>query len=281
MRTLLLLLALAVPAMAAPVDELKTHVEYLADDARDGRWPGSKGIQEAQDYIRKECKADGLKTYTQEVATRGTDCLNVIAVIPGRTETRIVVGAHLDHMGKKRGNVYNGADDNASGSAVILLMAKNLRDTGCTIEIHWYTGEEEGMTGSKAYVKRPLVPIKNYKFMLNLDMVGRLKNTGMYGSDFEFESVLDKLYKKYDFASKITYTENTNDSDHASWWAVGVTSVILHTGLHSDYHKPTDDSNKINYKGMVKVYKYAMDLVQGVDQTLSPSKPVDVSYILR
>jgi hypothetical protein len=284
-KILILLLILAVPAAAQTIDEMKTCVEYLADDAREGRWPGSEGMKEAQNYIRKQCKDRGLPTYTQEVSTRGTKCLNVITTIPGFSEDRIVVGAHLDHIGKsRRGRVYNGADDNASGCAVALMLAGQLAKgpkPGCTIEIQWYTGEEEGLTGSKAYVRSPLAPLKCYKFMLNLDMVGRLKKPGLYGEGFKFDDVLEPLYKKYPFASKITLMGSTSGSDHVSWRDAGVPVLMLHTGLHRDYHEPSDDVNKINFRGLVDICHYALDIVRGVDQKLIPHKPANVSYILR
>jgi len=262
---------------------MRTHIEYLADDGRGGRRPGSKGMKEAQKYIRAECKAQGIQTYTQEVDTRNTKCVNLIAVIPGHSEKRIVIGAHLDHIGKsRRGRVNNGADDNASGSTVALMLVDQLArgpKPGCTIEIHWYTGEEEGLTGSRAYVRSPLAPIDQYKCMVNLDMVGRMERTGLYGEGFKFDAVLQKLYKKYPFASKITFTGSGGGSDHVSWRKAGVPAVFLHTGLHSDYHKPTDDADKINLIGLVDVCHYALDIVRGVDQKLEPRKPT-APYVL-
>jgi Zn-dependent M28 family amino/carboxypeptidase len=199
-------------------------------------------------------------------------------VLPGRDESqRIVIGAHLDHIGTRRGKVNNGADDNASGSACVLALAKKLAGTTppVTIEFHWYTGEEQGLLGSSHYTRRPIGDISEYKLMLNFDMVGRMPPASLSGGNsFPFDSVLQTLYDKYDFAEDITWARDTGDSDHASWWKAGVPAVILHTGLHADYHRPTDDTDKINFIGMLEVCKYGLDFVKGVGKRLDSSPVV-------
>jgi Zn-dependent M28 family amino/carboxypeptidase len=244
-------------------------------------------MQKAKDYVRAECKKLGLQTYTQDVAVKGGTCQNVIAVLEGQDPSkRIVIGAHLDHIGQRGNNsrdalytgptVYNGADDNASGSAAVLALAKRLAKTkpGCTIEFHWYTGEEQNLLGSKYCTQSPVGKIDEYKLMVNLDMVGRLKQEALVG-DAPFPFDLTPLYAKYPFAEGITIARDTRDSDHSSWWQAGVPAVLLHTGLHPDYHKPGDDPDKINYDGLVKVCQYTYDLVCMVDQGLVPtSRPV-------
>jgi Zn-dependent M28 family amino/carboxypeptidase len=242
-------------------------------------------MQKAKDYVRAECKKLGLQTYTQDVAVKGGTCQNVIAVLEGQDPSkRIVIGAHLDHIGQRGNNsrdalytgptVYNGADDNASGSAAVLALAKRLANTkpGCTLEFHWYTGEEQNLLGSKYCTQSPVGKIDEYKLMVNLDMVGRLQD-GLSG-DAPFPFDLTPLYAKYPFAEGITIARDTRDSDHSSWWQAGVPAVLLHTGLHPDYHKPGDDANKINYDGLVKVCQYACDLVCMMDQELVPHQPV-------
>jgi Zn-dependent M28 family amino/carboxypeptidase len=230
-------------------------------------------MDKAKAYVRDQAKALGLETYSQEVRVRGEVCHNVIAVLPGHTDDRIVIGAHLDHIGARGKTIYNGADDNASGSAAVLALAKRLseRKPGCTIEFHWYTGEEQGLIGSKMYCKMPLVPLKHYRFMLNLDMVGRMEKQKLIGAaPFPYQDVLDVLYDKYLFAERTTWASDTRDSDHSSWWQVGVPAVILHTGLHPDYHRPGDEADKINYEGMVKMCHYAFDLTRLIDARLVP-----------
>jgi Zn-dependent M28 family amino/carboxypeptidase len=264
------------PVEGQTVAELRTHVEYFASDELGGRYPASEGIQKAQDYIRAECKTIGLQTYTQDVTTSAGTCKNIIAILPGaRDDMRLVFSAHLDHLGEGRRGVYNGADDNASGSAAILALARQAKKPkkpwGCTIEFIWYTGEEMGLVGSKAYVARPLAELDQYKLVLNLDMVGRLRASGeMSGAQkFPYSDVISKLEDQY--GMDIIYWGS--GSDHKSWDNRGIPAITLNTGLHRDYHQPTDDAHKINYDGMVKVCQYAMEFADIVDSRLLPPGP--------
>jgi Zn-dependent M28 family amino/carboxypeptidase len=183
----------------------------------------------------------------------------------------IVVGAHLDHVGVGGSGVYNGADDNASGSAATLGLAKRFaRGTKpcCTIAFQWYTAEEDGLIGSRYYVNNPTLPkdepsIKKHVFMLNLDMIGRLRKTGAIIIDIDLPPILKKLYVKYPFARGVTLI-NSYGSDQVSFQKAGVKEAFLHTGLHRDYHRTTDDADKINYKGMEEICDYAYDLINAV-----------------
>ena len=275
-----------VPVQGQTVVELRDHVEYLASDDLGGRQSASPGMKKAKDYVRGQCKELGLTVYTQDVQVRGGTCQNIIAVLPGRDESqRIVIGAHLDHVGTSRGRVNNGADDNASGSACVLALAKKLAGTTppVTIEFHWYTGEEQGLLGSRHYTRKPIGDISEYKLMLNFDMVGRMPIRKLSGdASFPFDRVLQTLYDKYDFAEDITRARDTGNSDHSSWWRAGVPAVILHTGLHADYHQPTDDIDKINFIGMLGVCKYGLDIVGGVSNQLGsgPDEAPDVPVVL-
>lgn len=291
MRFMLLLDALLVAVLllssadGQTVEDMQTHVEYLASDDLGGRAPGSDGMDKAAAYVQAEFEKLGMTAYRQEVRVRGVTCQNTIFVLPGRTEDRIVVGAHLDHLGTARGRgdkIYNGADDNASGCAMVIETAKQLAKTtpACTIEFHFYTGEEAGLIGSAAYVKTPLADIEQYRLMLCLDMVGRLQHNGLIGiGGFPFEDVLGDLFEKYPFASDITWAKDTEDSDHSSWWKAGVPAVILHTGLHDEYHRPDDEADKINYPGMVSVCEYAVDIMKSIDRELHPPTVIITPYV--
>ena len=208
--------------------QLQVDVTYLASDDLQGRQYASEGMEKATNYIFKECKKLGIDVQYQKVG----NCRNVIAWIEGQEPSKIiVVGAHLDHIGlDRRGRVCNGADDNASGSAAVLELARRFSKSEklrYTISFQWYTGEERGLVGSKYYVQHPLFKnIKNHVFMLNLDMVGRYKNL-----DIEVKG---------------------SGSDHVSFKPF-MPVVFLHTGLHSDYHRPSDDADKINYKGLNEI----------------------------
>ena len=273
-RILLCVLALTTTCNAQTTSELKEHVTYLASDALRGRNTASKGYAQAAKYVYEQCQEYGLQVRYQKVDTASGKCKNVIAWI-GDTDTVIVVGAHLDHIGtNRRGTVYNGADDNASGSAALLGLAKRFANDPiphCTIVFQFYTGEEKGFLGSKYYVENPLLPknnpnIESHVFMLNLDMIGRLKLQRKTAQrkmtqklDFDVPTILQELYEKYPYAKGITFRPGVR-SDQVSF-APHMPVVFLHTGLHSDYHRTTDDADKINYDGMVNVCEYAYDLL--------------------
>ncbi len=240
---LIILLLLVNPA------ELEKDVDYLASDDLQGRQYASVGMEKASNYVFRACKKMKIDVQYQTVY----DCRNVIAWIEGREPHKIiVVGAHLDHVGVKMGRIFNGADDNASGSAAVLELARRfskLKKPRYTISFQWYTGEERGFIGSKYYVKHPLFKkIKNHIFMLNLDMVGRAD----FGAD-------DNFLDKYPFSVDITL-RNAGGSDQVSF-APFMQTIFLHTGLHKDYHKPSDDSDKINYEGLNRICDYAFDIV--------------------
>lgn len=264
---ILLIVLTPIALKADELKDLKTHVYYFASDDLEGRDTGSQGMFAAAQYVVKECKEYNINVSMVPVG----NCRNVIAWIKGKDPNKIIViGAHLDHIGIKHGRIYNGADDNASGSAAVLALAKRFSETkpNYTLTFQWYTGEECGFLGSKHYVNEPRLPekypdIKKHIFMLNLDMVGRLNQKGICRREpIDIPIILKGLYEKYPFAERITY-RNDKNSDQAVF-APYMPVVFLHTGTHSDYHKPTDDADRIDYEGMVQVCNYAYDLVSTI-----------------
>lgn len=252
MKFLILLLALYNPG------DLKLHVEQLTLTSR---YTGSSGEDRAQQYIVAECQSYGLKVREQSMRFRGNECQNIIAWRVGVDKDKIIViGAHLDSVKTP------GADDNASGSACVLQLAEKFARGGkpkCTIVFQWYTGEEQGLVGSRFYAKNPLFPvddpdIEKHVFMLNLDMVGRLKTLPQADP---VQDAMDALFPKYPFAKDITFQDGRSNSDHAPFRDAGVPAVFLHTGLHDDYHRKTDVASKLNYDGMDAICDYAFDFV--------------------
>lgn len=248
---LLLLLILLSPG------ELKKHIHQFGTRSRD---TGSQNLRNAQEYVIKECKSYGLKVKSQGMLIRGKECRNIIAWKEGNDKI-VVIGAHLDSARNP------GADDNASGSACLLLLAKRFSNhsTKATIVFQWYTGEEQGLLGSKFYAKNPLFPednpdINKHIFMLNLDMVGRLKT---YPEADDVQDILEELFPKYPFAKDITFREGRR-SDHFSFDNVNIPVVWLFTGMHRDYHRSTDTPEKLNYEGMVEICDYVFELVNKV-----------------
>lgn len=275
-------------------DNLKESLEYLASDELEGRMSGKKGHFTSVKWIEDECKKIGLKTERQKFSIRrmnpgpkneqGEDWTeNLFAYIEGNDpvlkDEIVVIGAHLDHIGygpsMARDNVigvHNGADDNASGSVVVLEAAKFFAKVGPqprTIVFQWYSAEEMGLHGSNFYVNNPTFPkngpnIKKHVAMINLDMVGRL-GSGFYSvgwhdgnSSIDLRKIINDLNPKYPFNKSIT-SHGSGGSDHANFHNKKVGIIFLHTGLHADYHTVKDDADKINYDGLEKIAQYASE----------------------
>ncbi|WP_254513691.1 M20/M25/M40 family metallo-hydrolase [Anatilimnocola floriformis] len=226
-------------------------------------------------------KADGEASVLQKKA----EVKNVIAVLEGEgphADETIVIGAHYDHVGfggQGSGSlapwtheVHNGADDNASGTATLLEVARLLATSGKKpqrrIVFMAFTGEERGLLGSAHYTKQPRFPLDNTIAMFNLDMVGRLDQNKLIvygtGTAKEFDPLVDELGKKYEF--KITKHEGGfGPSDHSSFYAKKIPVLHLFTGTHSDYHRPSDDSPKLNIEGMQRIADFLLDVVNKTD----------------
>ena len=274
----------AVETIAAT--DLKEWLYEIASDAYEGRGPGQPGYEKSVLFIQDKCKEWGLKVVRQEFDVRGEPTWNLIAWIegtdPAKKDEIIVVGAHLDHLGKRRNSIYNGADDNGSGSVGVMSIAKAFSKMGPqprTIVFQWYSAEEMGLVGSRYYCDNPMFPeanpnIRSHIAMINLDMVGRM-DSGMYRtrwhtrtSSIDLGHYVQELSRTYPFARRIT-THGAGGSDHASFYNKRIPVAFLHTGTHSDYHRTTDDPDKINYEGMEKIVRYAFQLackVENADQ---------------
>jgi hypothetical protein len=203
---------------------------------------------------------------------------NVVAVLEGAGPTAdetIVLGAHYDHLGMGGFGtlapwtvaVHNGADDNASGTAVLLEIARRLAARAQPLPRRLifiaFSAEEMGLIGSEHYVSRPLVPMQQTVAMLNLDMVGRLRNDELTvsgtGTGAEFESAVGRLGQQYGFRISSS-PSGYGPSDHTSFYSHGVPVLHFFTGLHEDYHRPSDDFDKLNYTGMLRVTDMVHDL---------------------
>lgn len=201
----------------------------------------------------------------QEVEVR-----NVIGVLEGEgphADETIIIGAHYDHLGLGGANsaapgvkeIHNGADDNGSGTTVLLEVARQLVAQGKPprrIVFIAFTGEERGLVGSARYVREPLVPIDKTVAMLNLDMVGRLADEKLIvhgtGTAKEFDALVDRFGKEHGF--QITKKPGGfGPSDHASFYGAKVPVLFYFTGTHTDYHRPSDDFDKLNIAGMRRV----------------------------
>ncbi len=207
---------------------------------------------------------------------------NVVGVLAGEGPTAdetIIVGAHYDHLGfGGRGSgdadnktVYNGADDNASGTAAIIEVARQLaaREAKLPRRVVFiaFAGEERGLLGSKHYVQDPLVPIEDTVAMVNLDMVGRLRDNKLTitgtGTAEVFDELLDRLNEEHRF--ELTKKPGGGGpSDHASFHRVKVPAMHFFTGRHADLHRPGDDVEKLNAPGMQRITALVLDVVEAL-----------------
>ena len=217
---------------------------------------------------------------------------NVIGVLEGKgplANETVVIGAHYDHLGRgERGSrskgskdIHYGADDNGSGTTAVLELARRFAEQkdrqGRRIVFMLFSGEERGLLGSAHYAKNPLFPLADTVAMINLDMVGRLRDDpktkkgsleiGGVGSAKNFEGMIDELNKKFDFTIKKTRS-GTGPSDHTSFYLKGVPVFFFFTGLHPEYHMPSDKADTINFEGMSKI----VDMVQELATMLSTDK---------
>ncbi len=260
-------------------DELYHHVEVLSDDVYEGRAAGSRGGHAAAQWLLKQVEPLQLKPAGSDgnfVQTFSDDCRNILALQPGddpqlRDEV-IVIGAHYDHVGYGNSNnsfgptgkIHNGADDNASGTAVLLetmeAFARSGLKTRRTILFAFWDGEERGMVGSRYWLAHPTLPVERVKLNITLDMVGRLQNQALYVLGTRSGYGLRRLFAdcgEEDLLLNFSWDIKAN-SDHWPFVEQQIPIAMLHTGLHSDYHRPTDDVEKINRQGMQQVGRYLL-----------------------
>ncbi|HVM87438.1 MAG TPA: M20/M25/M40 family metallo-hydrolase [Puia sp.] len=209
---------------------------------------------------------------------------NVIGFINNGADKTIILGAHYDHLGYgEDGNsmyrgtdrqIHNGADDNASGTAALIELAKILKKSKFKNNNYLFiafSGEELGLFGSKYFVEHSPIDLKAVNYMINMDMVGRLNDSshvltiGGYGTSPEWGELfnLNNSEKKY---FKLSYdSSGTGPSDHTSFYRKDIPVLFFFTGLHKDYHRPSDDFDKINYTGELHVVKYIYQLIENLN----------------
>lgn len=293
-----LALCILLAALCAPVfsqsrrERLEKHVYFFASDSLKGRAAGSEDAAKAAAYIVHEYESMGLKPFYDDwymPFTRGDkQYKNVVAVLEGNDpalkDQYIVVGAHYDHVGVRNGKIYNGADDNASGSAAVIEIARALcanRDQlKRTVVIAAFDAEEIGLYGSGALAKKMIDEDKlDVRLMMSVDMVGwykadnRLTLEGV-STIRNGRKVLrsEKLNLKFkDFETSVMTATDTEDFAKRQ-----IPTIAASTGLKSPYHKPEDDAELIDYDGLDKVSDYLSDvtLKAASDAGFAPSGKV-------
>ena len=205
---------------------------------------------------------------------------NVIAYIDNMADQTVVIGAHYDHLGwgESGGSLYrgepaihNGADDNASGVALMLELAKEIKDQGLKGNNYLFiafSGEELGLYGSKSFVQHATIDTSKINYMINFDMVGRLdeENTMAVNGVGTTPLFKEKALGIQEGNIKVKTTESgMGPSDHASFYLAGKPVLHFYTGNNPDYHKPSDDPFLINYKGMTQIFDYTYALIADLD----------------
>jgi hypothetical protein len=275
-------LCIALTALCAPVfaqsrrERLEKHVYFFASDSLKGRAAGTEDAAKAAAYIVHEYESMGLKPFYDDwympFTKGGKDYKNVVAVLEGNDpalkDQYIVVGAHFDHVGVRNGQIYNGADDNASGSAAVIEIARALcanRDKlKRTVVIAAFDAEEIGLYGSNALAERMIDQDGlDVRLMMSVDMVGWYKadnrltlegvSTIRNGRKMLQSEKLNLKFKDFE-TSVMTATDTEGFAERQ------IPTIAASTGLKSPYHKPEDDAELIDYDGLDKVADYLSDV---------------------
>jgi hypothetical protein len=281
------------PTEQSDTEVLKEHVEWLAHDDRLGRLSGSFGEADAANYISDYFAQTGLEpqgksgTYLQQFTLTGeiseamgvmnNRARNVLGAIRGEAypERYIVVGAHYDGQGtggvismnsEATNIIHPSADDNASGTAVMMLLAERFASEPAQVTILFaaFSGEEQGMLGSKHFMYEFLDGNVSAFGMINLDMVGRMTESevSIYGTESgnRWKDILSRI--EMDSLNVITTTSRQGSSDHVPFHNAGIPAVHYHTGMHVEYHTEQDTADKLNINGMKKVADHAEKLIR-------------------
>jgi hypothetical protein len=274
--------------------ELSKHLYIVADDNMEGRNTGEPGQKRAGDYLINEYKKNGISfpkgasDFYQKVpsdfmkrgfAPKLNDSENIWAFIEGSEKPQeiLVISAHYDHVGIKNGEVFNGADDDGSGTVALLEIAQAFNEAKkqgfgpkrSILFLH-VTGEEHGLHGSRFYSENPLFPLENTIADINIDMIGRRDtlhpktNNYVYviGSDrlsSELHTINEEVNAKYT-QLELDYKYNDRKdperiyfrSDHYNFAKKGIPAIFFFNGIHADYHQSTDTPDKIEYDALAK-----------------------------
>lgn len=273
---------------------VEKHVSFLASDELKGRGTGTKDEQKAAQYIAAYFKELGL----QPKGTNGfeqpfkanldtihvLDARNVVGYLDNGADRTIIIGAHYDHLGEgyqrgsldanAKGKIHNGADDNASGVAGVLELARYYAKNGVK-ETHnflfiCFSAEELGLLGSKYYANNPTIDLSKVNFMLNFDMIGRFESTkpitiGGWGTSPTWGQVIPPVMEREKMTFKID-SSGAGASDHTSFYTKKIPVLFYFTGVHSDYHRPSDDIHLINFAGEALILNAVTSTINALDK---------------
>jgi hypothetical protein len=264
------------------VKDLHTHLDFLADDTLQGRGAGTSGGRAASSYLIQQLQALRIepgapnKRYDQPF---DGNMRNILGLIPGSDpelkNEYIIIGAHYDHVGLGNssnsngpiGYIHNGADDNASGTAALLELAQAIKTLPHapkrSILIAFWDGEEINLLGSKHWLRNPTVDLKKLKASINMDMVGRLRKdkVEVYGTRTAagWRNLVSQANQTAPLRLEYTWVMKA-DSDHHPFFDAKIPVIMLHTGLHDNYHRPSDDVGTLNIPGIERVSKLLFEI---------------------
>ncbi len=275
-------------------NDIKNSIYYLADDKLEGRRTATNGEKLAMIFIADHFKAAGLSPkgdsgYFQSFPVKNEKRIghNVIGYLDNHAPATVILGAHYDHLGygedsnsrstSKIPEIHNGADDNASGTAALMELAKLLKYSNAKNNNYLFiafSGEELGLFGSKYFTEHPTINLSAADYMINMDMVGRLNDStkvltiGGYGTSPAWSGIFSDPGSPVVKGSPFIYkfdSSGTGPSDHTSFYRKDIPVLFYFTGLHADYHKPSDDADKINYTGEYEVVENILQVISMLD----------------
>ncbi|MFN5712703.1 MAG: M20/M25/M40 family metallo-hydrolase [Bacteroidota bacterium] len=296
--------AQSIYAQSIEKDKIKSHITYLASDELKGRGTGTAEELKAAEYIAQQFAAVKIKPmgekggYLQshqfnepanphatgtDTAGKKRNLVNVIGYLDNGAKHTIVIGAHYDHLGlghdgnsldaNPKDKIHNGADDNASGTAGVIELARyyvsNNRKESYNFLFICFSGEELGLYGSKQYCEHPVVPLMDVNMMINMDMIGRLEPTSKklmvygVGTAPEFVNLIAGIKSEMTI---MTDSAGVGPSDQTSFYLKDIPVLHFFTGQHSDYHKPSDDADKVNIDGEKMVLDFIVQTIAEVEK---------------
>ncbi|GMV04375.1 MAG: hypothetical protein AMXMBFR53_06560 [Gemmatimonadota bacterium] len=283
----------ALAALAADSARILEDLRFLASDSLRGRAPGTEGSALARGRLRARFQQAGLRPvggawehpfpFTRRGDTTVVTGTNLLGVRDGseRPGRVIVVSGHYDHVGVRGGEIFNGADDNASGAVGITALARALRDVPLrhTVVFAAWDAEESGLRGARAFVAAPPVPLDSVAVNLNLDMVARTAGLLWAGGAHHtpaLRPVLEEVAARSPVELRLGHDSPgapegddwTRQSDHAAFHAAGIPFVYLGVEDHADYHRPTDDFERVDPGEYMDALRAALRVLLALDRSL-------------
>ena len=272
-------------------EQLLKDVKVLSADSLEGRQSGTEGNKKAQEYIRQRFKQIGLtpfgKDYKQHFRLEAKDLVveqatNLVGYIPGRSNKAIVITAHYDHVGQRNGEIYNGADDNASGVGALLAAASHFSKSKPehTLIFAALDGEELGLQGANAFLENPPVPLQNILLNVNMDMLSVNNKGELYASGTYHYPQLKpylKQVKPLPQAKLVLghdepeqgHNDWTSQSDHYQFHKRKIPYVYFGVEDHPHYHKPSDDFANVNTRFYPDAAALVIDFIGLMDANIS------------